>query len=326
MKYTRLGASTLKVSRIGLGTMNFGVTSDEAESHRILDAFTDRGGTFIDTANIYSRGNPQGPFHEQGHSEQFIGSWLARTGKREQVVLATKVMLDMGDGHAGLSRTAIRHQVEQSLRRLRTDRIDLYQAHGWDESVSIDETLAAFDELVTEGKIRYFGCSNFSENQIELAYESSARHRLRHFISYQNSFNLVLRNRLRNPMGNFFLDPGDASRYGIGLIAYKTLANGFLAGKFHKDAPIPPESRGSEAVIRNCYNDRCWKLLEAIGAIAHRHGVTVAQVTLAWYSMHAAISTALVGARTAAQISELVGAADLHITDDDFDLIDKLSR
>lgn len=323
MQVRNLGNSNLKTSFIGLGTMNFGASNDEKECHEILDYYTSNGGNFIDTANIYSLGNAAGSFHERGHSEQIIGSWLKKK-RRESVILATKVKADMGDGHSGLSRRSIFFQIDQSLKRLGTDYIDLYQTHGFDPNVPLGETLEAMDELQKSGKIRYYGCCNFDSSQIADSCLASKKSGISGFVSYQNAYNLIVKERLKNFKGRkYILSAAECQKYGIGLITYNALANGFLAGRFRKDVNGEPSSRGGDEVIRkNCYNNEGWKLLGILDELAGKYNTSVGAIVLSWYRNCDFISTVLVGPRTSSQIRDLLQSPDIALSREEFSQID----
>lgn len=324
-KLNQIGSSDLKVSPIGFGSMHFGVTVDLAQSLRLLDAYAEPPGAFVDTANIYSRNNPLGHFHERGQSEQFIGEWILKSGKRSQVILATKVLGDMGDGFAGLSKKSIAHQIDQSLKRLNTDYVDLYQLHGFDEEVPIEETLEALNAIVVSGKARFIGCCNMNYEQIKMYQKTAAKLGFKKFISYQNSYNLVISHRLRNQYGVFLLNEKEKSELDVSLISYRSLVNGFLAGKYKEGYSYKMESDGQKAVERNCFNKNGWSLLELLNEIAERKSATMMQVTLAAYRLDPRIGVSLVGFSKVEQIEEAFGSFEIDLSNEEIQAMDSAS-
>ncbi|NOZ00104.1 MAG: aldo/keto reductase, partial [Chloroflexi bacterium] len=273
MDYRNLGRTGLKVSALCLGTMQFGWTADEAAAFDVLSAAYEAGVNFIDTADVYSRwvdGNPGGV------AETIIGRWLKQAGiPREKIVLATKVRGQMGDGpnDEGLSRAHIMQAVDDSLRRLQTDYIDLYQTHWYDENTPIEETLRAMDDLVRAGKVRYVGCSNYPAWRLMEALWASDRFGLARYDSLQPHYNLVHR-------AEFEAELADVCRkYGVGVIPYSPLAGGFLTGKYREGTE--PQSARAEG-RREYYTARNWALLDAMDTIAAAHDATVTQIALAW--------------------------------------------
>ena len=236
MEYRNLGRTGLKVSVLCLGTMQFGWTADEAASFSVLDAFVDAGGNFIDTANIYSRWADNS---YAGKSEEIIGRWLKQRGRREDLVIATKVRGQMGPGpnDEGLSRKHIMRAVEDSLRRLQTDYIDLYQAHWYDSNTPLEETLRAFDDLIAQGKVRYIGASNYPAWLLTKALWVSDKHGYARYDSLQPHYNLVHRAEFERELMHLCQDQG------LGVIPYSPLAGGFLTGKYRRDQPVPPSER-----------------------------------------------------------------------------------
>ena len=307
------------VSKIGLGTMVFGWLCDEAECHSMLNMYINSGGNLIDTANIYSLGITDGSVHQCARSEQIIGSWLSRRDvDRDKVIIATKVGNDMAGDQPGLARTAIRYHVESSLKRLQTDYIDLYQAHCDDRNTGLDETLETFQELVGEGKIRYYGCSNYSPERIREAHTIAQSEGFHGYVSSQDSYNLIIRSHLDNGIHPVAHD------LGLGLIAYKPLAGGFLTGKYRQNAPIP-DSPSSGVIVKRCFNEQCWKIINCLDGFASKYNTTVVQVLLAWYGMHPRLTSVLVGARSLGQVSELLARTDFDLTADEYSELDQVS-
>jgi len=240
MEVRKLGRTGLGVSELALGTMQFGWTADEESAYSVMDAFVQAGGNLIDTADVYSswaEGNPGGV------SEEIIGRWMKARGNRQDVVIATKVRGQMWDGAngEGLSRVHIMRAVHDSLRRLGTDYIDLYQTHWYDENTPIHETMRVLDDLVRAGKVRYVGCSNYPAWRLAEALWSSEKHNLVSYVSLQPHYNLVNRAEFEREMADL------VKQYGIGVINYSPLAGGFLTGKYRREGPLPESLRAERA-------------------------------------------------------------------------------
>lgn len=319
MDYRNLGHTGLKVSELCLGSMQFGWTADEQTSFQILTQAYQAGVNFIDTADIYSswaEGNPGGV------SETLIGKWMQENRiPRERLVIATKVRGRMGEGPnaEGLSRLHIFTAVEASLRRLKTDYIDLYQTHWVDEQVPIEETLRALDDLVRQGKVRYLGCSNYPAWRLTEAIWTSKHYRLARYDSLQPHYNLAHRDE-------FERETADICRaYGVGVIPYSPLAGGFLSGKYHPNQP-EPESARLNGVRSRYYNARGWAILEAAEALAREKACTVSQIALAWLLTHPLITSPIVGPRTLPQLQDNLGAVGLRLTADEKKLLDDASE
>jgi aryl-alcohol dehydrogenase-like predicted oxidoreductase len=324
MEHRTLGRSGLVVSRLAFGAMTLGdaqgfmkgVTSPDAEARRILDRALDAGMDTVDTANVYS----------EGQSEEALGRWLE--GKRQRVVLATKCRfptrgtVDAAAPHDhGLSRKAILRACEDSLRRLRTDHIDLYQVHMQDRSVPIEETLSALDDLVRQGKVRYVGCSNYAGYRLVEALWVSERRGLERFASVQLQWSLLERGAERE------LLPA-ARAFGTGLLVWSPLARGFLSGKYRRGEAPPAGAR--LAAWRDSYrqfdNDRGWAVVEAVRAVAGRRGATAAQVSIAWLLAKPEATSVLVGARTEAQLEDNLRAAELRLSPEEVAELDRVSQ
>src|SRR5580693_7266379 len=238
MRMRKLGNSGIDVPAIMLGGNVFGWTVGENDSFRLLDAAFDAGLNFIDTADVYSRWIPG---HVGGESETILGKWFARSGKRDRVVIATKVGMDMGDGKQGLAPKYIAEAVEASLRRLQTDRIDLYQAHKDDEKTPLEETLAAFDRLIRQGKVRFIGASNYTGARLREAMETSKRNNIARYATLQPHYNLVERENYETDLAPV------VAEYGLGVIPYFSLAGGFLTGKYRGEADLQGKARAGIA-------------------------------------------------------------------------------
>lgn len=317
MKTTRLGRTGLEVSRLCLGTMQFGWTADRETSFAVMDAYYEAGGRFLDTADIYSRwvdGNPGGV------SEEIIGAWMAERGCRDDIVLATKVRGRMWDGPngEGLSRLHIQRAVEDSLRRLGTDCIDLYQTHFPDADTPIEETLRALDDLVRAGKVRYVGASNTRAWQLVEAEWTARTGGLARYDCLQPHYNLAHRRDFEPDLEAVCLQQG------IGVIPYSPLAGGFLTGKYRPDGPAPDSARAGR--IRERYQDeRGWALLEALDAVAEAQDASVAQVALAWLLARPAVTAPIVGANSPAQLQELLPAVELELSEAQVGALDEAS-
>lgn len=305
MEYRPLGLTDLNVSMICLGTMQFGWTADETTSLRVLSAAHDAGINFYDTADIYSRwsdGNPGGV------AERILGKWMKESGKpRDKIILATKVRGNMGGGpkDEGLSREHIMKSIDNSLRRLQTDYIDLYQVHWPDEDTSIDETLRAFDELVKEGKIRYIGASNFAAWQLMQALWVSDQNHLARFDSLQPHYNLVHRDEFERELSSV------CKTYKIGVIPYSPLAGGFLTGKYRRNL-VPHSARVGGA--KRYFNDRNWALLDQLDILAKGKNANIGQVALAWLMANPLVVSPIIGVNSVDQLMDNLGATGVHLT------------
>lgn len=314
MDYRMLGLTDLKVSAICLGTMQFGWTADEALSLRVLSASYEAGINFLDTADIYSRwadGNPGGV------SELILGKWLKESNiPRDKVILATKVRGNMGAGpeDEGLSRAHIMKSVENSLRRLQTEYIDLYQAHWPDEKTPIDETLHAFDELVKQGKVRYVGASNYAAWQLMQALWTSEREHLARFDALQPHYNLVHRAEFERELASV------CKVYRIGVIPYSPLAGGFLTGKYRRNL-VPNSSRAGG--VKRYFTDKNWALLDRMDALAKDKNANLTQVALAWLLADPHITSPIIGANSPEQLKDSLGAIQVRLTPAEKEMLDK---
>jgi aryl-alcohol dehydrogenase-like predicted oxidoreductase len=310
MEYRTLGGTGTIVSALCLGTMTFGNESAEDVAHAQLDRFLDAGGNFVDTADVYTR----------GASEEIIGRWFAaRPGVRDRVVLATKGRFPMGESpnDAGLTRTHLSRALDASLSRLRTDTIDLYQAHAWDPLTPIEETLGFFDDAVRAGKIRYAGVSNFLGWQLQKAALLSQFHGLAPIVTLQPQYNLLVR--------DIEFELVDVCRNeDIGILPWSPLAGGWLSGKYTRDTPPTgatrlgedPE-RGMEAYGPRNAAERTWQVVEAVREVAAVRGVSMAQVALAWVADRPSVTSVILGARTVEQLDDNLGAAGLHLDEEE---------
>ena len=315
MQLRSLGRTGLQIAPIVFGGNVFGWTADEKRSFELLDAFVDAGFNAIDTADVYSRWVPG---HEGGESETLIGRWLrANPARRQQVLLLTKVGSDMGDEHKGLGRLWIERAVEDSLRRLNTDVIDLYQSHRPDPETSYEETLATYDRLVKAGKIRAFGCSNFDARQLAEAQDSARINDLPGYQTLQPEYNLADRASYEGPLRDL------AIQQGLGVITYYSLASGFLTGKYRTQADLGQSPRGGG--VRKYLDARGLRILAALDQVAQRHDTQPAVVALAWLIGRPGVTAPIASATSVEQLESFSAAADLVLSDSDNQQLEQAS-
>jgi len=314
MNFRRLGQSDLQIAPIMLGGNVFGWNVDEATAFSILDAFIDAGFNAIDTANSYSRWVPG---HKGGESETIIGNWLKKSGKRDKVVIATKVGEDMGHGR-GLKRADILREAEASLRRLQTDRIDLYQTHFDDEKTPPEETLAAYAELIAVGKVRAIGASNITPARLKDSLVASQRLGIARYESLQPLYNLYDRKTFETDYAPI------CQQENIGVITYYSLAAGFLTGKYRSTADAAKSAvRGGR--VQQYLDDRGLRILKSLDAVAARHAATPAQVSLAWLMARPSVTAPIVSATSLKQLGEILKAPQLKLTREDIAALDTAS-
>jgi aryl-alcohol dehydrogenase-like predicted oxidoreductase len=313
MHTRELGRSGLRVPPLALGGNVFGWSIDEAASFEVLDAFVDAGLSLIDTADAYSA---WAPGNRGGESETIIGRWLKRSGRRDRVVLATKVGKWLP--RKGLAPANIAAAVEESLQRLQTDRIDLYQAHADDPSVPLADTLGAFARLIEQGKVRAIGASNYDATRLAQALATSAAHGLPRYETLQPEYNLVARKAYENELEPLVLEEQ------IGVIGYYSLASGFLTGKYRSEADLG-KSAVRAATVGKYLNGHGLRVLAALDDVAARHSATPAQVALAWLIARPGVSAPIASATTVAQVQELAGAVMLKLSADDVEQLDLAS-
>jgi aryl-alcohol dehydrogenase-like predicted oxidoreductase len=314
MRTRKLGNTPLDVPVITLGGNVFGWTLDESASFRILDAALDAGLNFIDTADLYSRWVPG---HTGGESEIIIGKWLRLNGKRERVILATKVGMDLGDGKAGLSAAYITRAVEDSLRRLQTDRIDLYQAHQDDAGTPLEATLEEFERLIQQGKVRYIGASNYTGARLREAMETAEREDLFSYHSLQPHYNLVEREPYESDLAPV------VAEYGLGVLPYFSLASGFLTGKYRTAEDLKGKARGGS--VGKYLNQPGLAVLATLDEVAAAHRSTPARVALAWLIARPGITSAIASATRTDHLADLTGAAELTLDDESIARLDSVS-
>jgi aryl-alcohol dehydrogenase-like predicted oxidoreductase len=316
MEYRKLGNSGLKVAPICLGTMQFGWTADEPTAFQVMDAYAAWGGNFIDTADIYSAWVPG---NSGGVSETFIGNWVKERSNRYRMVIATKVNGPLWEGPngVGLSRGHIMKAVEDSLHRLSTDYIDLYQTHWPHLDTPQEETLRAFDDLVKSGKVRYIGCSNEPAWRLCKALWISERANLHRFISLQPPYSLVRRADFEMENEALCLDQG------IGVIPYSPLQGGFLTGKYRRDTnPEGPRSKD----VQRYFNEMNFQLIDLLEALGKTHNATVTQMALAWLLQRPVITAPIIGANSVAQLNDILGCVEVKLTPEDVKAIDEASN
>jgi aryl-alcohol dehydrogenase-like predicted oxidoreductase len=318
MEYQSLGHSGLKVSQLCLGTMQFGWTADEVTSFTIMSAAFEAGINFIDTADVYSRwveGNPGGV------AESIIGKWIKQAQiPRDKLVLATKVRSRIGPGpnDEGLSRLHIIQAIEGSLKRLGVDYIDLYQAHAFDEKTPIDETLAALNDLIRQGKVRYIGCSNFPAWRLTEALWISRLNDLASFMSLQPHYNLAHRAEFEHELAEV------CRTYALGVIPYSPLAAGFFTDKYQR-GHSEPESARINGIRRRYFNDRGWAIHEAVEKMAAQKGKSISQVALAWLLSDPLVTSPIIGPRTLEQLQDNLGSIDFRLTPEEKSDLDRIS-
>ncbi len=319
MQTRQAGKTDLHLSSLGLGTMTMGWSSDKETSFAVMDAALEAGINFFDTADIYSvwaEGNPGGV------SEQFIGEWMKARGTRDKIVLASKCRGRMWDGSdgEGLSRTHIMRAAEDSLRRLQTETIDLYQTHWPDEDVAYEETLRALDDLVQQGKVRYIGCSNHSAAQLRQALQTSADHDLARYDTLQPHYSLVNRREFEAELMAL------CEAENIGVVPYSPLGGGFLTGKYKRDQSAPAGSRGAGNERMAKYSTEAgFAVIDTLTEIAHNHQATPAQTAIAWMLANPVISSAIIGATSLQQLADTIKGAEIELGAEEIAALNQVS-
>lgn len=318
MMRRKLGNTGLETPPLAFGGNVFGWTADEAMSFRLLDAFVDAGFNFIDTADVYSMWIPG---NQGGESETVIGNWLQKSGKRDQVIIATKVGVDMAvkemPGKVNLSKDYILREVDASLQRLKTDHIDLYQAHRDDEATPLEETLEAFDKLVEEGKVRAIGASNYSAGRLAQALRVSEENGLPRYETLQPCYNLYDRGDFEGELQDLCV------RENIGVITYFSLGCGFLTGKYRTQKDL--ENRPRAYRVKEMMDERGMRILDALDAVAEETGATQAQISLAWLMTRPGVIAPIASATTLEQLDDLIGAAQLQLSSEQVQRLDQAS-
>lgn len=314
MKRIPLGRTDLSIAPLVMGGNVFGWTIDEKQSFQILDKFTDLGFDTIDTANIYSRwasGN------KGGESETIIGKWMKARGKRNEITLITKVGGDMGQGRTDLSRKHILASVDDSLRRLQTDRIDLYLTHFDDETTPMEETLSAYETIINAGKVRWIGASNLSPARLDAAIKFSEANSLPRYEVFQPEYNLYDRDSYERKLADV------CQHHEMGVITYFALASGFLTGKYRSQYDQDKSVRGSK--MEKYLNKRGRAILEGLDQLADKYGVSQAAVALAWQMHHPIVSAPIASATRISHVETFREAAGLDLTKEDMVLLNNVS-
>src|ERR1041385_642245 len=315
MKKRNLGNSGLEVAPLAFGGNVFGWTVDETAAFPLLDAFVSAGFNFIDTADIYPRWVPG---NEGGESEAIIGNWLKRSGKRSEVIIATKVGIEMGPGRKGLSKDYILRSADDSLQRLQTDYIDLYQSHQDDPETPLEETLEAYAHLIKEGKVRAIGASNYSAARLAEALNVSKRLGLPRYESLQPLYNLYDRAVYEDELEPLCV------KENLGVINFYSLAAGFLTGKYRSEDDLSNSARGG--TVKKYLNERGFGIVEALDQVAAQYNSTPAQIALAWLIARPSITAPIASATSLEQLNDLVAATKLELDETAMELLDQASK
>lgn len=302
MQKRTLGRSNLEVAPLALGGNVFGWTIDEKKSFEILDAFTDAGFNLIDTANSYSR---WATGHTGGESETIIGNWIRNKGHRSKLVIATKVGSDMGQGKKDISKKHILKEAEDSLRRLKTDYIDLYQTHWDDNETPVEETLSAYQQLISEGKVKYIGASNLSPQRLLTSLKASEKMGLPRYETFQPEYNLYAREKFEKELEKICLD------HELGVINYYSLAAGFLTGKYRSASDSSKSARGESN--KKYLNERGFRILAALDKVSEKYSIPQASIAIAWLIARPSVAAPIVSATSLAQLEELVKATQINL-------------
>lgn len=314
-EHRSLGRTGIQVPTLTFGGNVFGWTVDQKTSFSLLDALVEKGLYFIDTADVYSR---WAPGNQGGESETIIGNWLKQSGKRDKIVLATKVGIEMGPDKKGLAPAYIRQAVEDSLRRLQADTIDLYQAHRDDQETPLQATLETFDALIKEGKVRAIGASNYSAERLSEALKISGEQGLARYETLQPEYNLYDREEYESGLEQV------AEEHGLGVINYYSLASGFLSGKYRTKEDASKSKRG-DGVVEKYLNKRGLQILAALDQVAEANSATPTQVALAWQIARPSITAPIVSVTSLSQLDELTKAASLTLSEEDIRALSEAS-
>ena len=315
MKKRKLGNSGLEVAPLAFGGNVFGWTANEQTSFQLLDAFVAAGFNLIDTADIYSR---FAPGNRGGESETIIGKWLKQGGRRDKVIIATKVGLEMGPDKKGLSKAYILGAAEDSLRRLQTDYIDLYQSHKDDPDIPLEETIEAYAQLMKEGKVRAIGASNYSAERLSEALAVSKAHGLPRYETLQPEYNLYDRAEYEEKLEAVCVENG------LGVITYFSLANGFLTGKYRSAVDLSKSPRG-ERMVKKYLNERGFRILDALDEAAKGVNATPAQIALAWLIARPSVTAPIASATSLDQLNDLISATKLELDEAAIELLNRAS-
>lgn len=316
MKTTKLGSTDIEVSRLCFGGNVFGWTTDESTSFALLDGFVGAGLNFIDTADVYSKWVPG---NQGGESETVLGNWFKRSGKRQQVILATKAGMEMAPDKKGLSKAYILRAVEDSLQRLQTDYIDLYQSHTDDATTPLEETLGAYAELIQQGKVRVTGASNYTADRLAEALKVSQEHDLPRYQCLQPLYNLYDRATYEAALEPLCL------KEHLSVIPYFSLASGFLTGKYRSQSDLSKSPRG-ERMIPKYMTDRGFRILAALDQVAKEHHSTPAKVSLAWLMARPSITAPIASATNLDQLNDLIDSTRLELNQESIKRLDQASE
>lgn len=311
MDRRKLGNSAIEIAPLVFGGNVFGWTVDESASFKLLDGLVDVGLNMVDTANVYSA---WAPGNKGGESESIIGQWLKKSGKRDKIIVATKVGMPMGDGTQGLAKDYIIKSAEASLRRLNTDHIDLYYAHKDDPSVPLEETLSAFEQLIKDGKVGAIASSNYAPSRLEEALDIARANHLPRFIAHQPEYNLFDRSGYEGGLEQTCVNNE------LGVVTYFSLASGFLTGKYRTQEDLNSSKRGADH-LQKYMTERGLRILSALDIVAKQHNVKPAAVALAWIIHHPSVTAPIASATTMTQLQELAIAAELKLSDEEVQLL-----
>jgi aryl-alcohol dehydrogenase-like predicted oxidoreductase len=314
MNKRKLGKTGLEISPLVFGGNIFGWTVDQATSFKLLDAFVAAGFNSVDTADVYSTWVPG---HAGGESEIILGEWMKRSGNRSKVIVATKVGMDMGDGKKGLSTSYILRSAEDSLRRLQTDYIDLYQSHIDDPDTPLEETLGAYAELLKQGKVRAIGASNHKAERLTAALETSRKFGLPAYQTLQPNYSLIEREEYES-----HLEPV-CKKEGLGVISYFPLAGGFLSGKYRSEKDVAGKARARN--VTKHLNERGFRILGALDQVAKKYNATPARISLAWLLARPSITAPIVSATNLEQLNDLIASVELSLDRDSLEFLNKAS-
>ena len=314
MEKRELGSSGIKVLPFCFGGNVFGWTIDEQTSFNILNAFVGEGMDFIDTADVYSAWAHNGT---GGQSETIIGNWLKKSGKRNNLIIATKVGKPMGNGKKGLSAKYIAQGAEDSLKRLQTDYIDLYQSHDDDQETPFEETFAAYEKLIKEGKVRAIGASNYTADRLKEAFKVSADKALPNYQTLQPEYNLYEREGYEKGLEQVCIENN------LGVITYFSLASGFLTGKYRGEADLDKSKRGGG--IKKYLNDRGMSILKGLDEVAKEYNSTPAAVSLAWLIARPSVTAPIASATSIEQLHQTLKAVQLNLSKEAIELLNKAS-
>jgi aryl-alcohol dehydrogenase-like predicted oxidoreductase len=314
MKKRQLGRSDLQVAPLAFGGNVFGWTIDEPTSFQLLDNFIAAGFNLVDTADVYSRWVPG---NKGGESETIIGNWMRQRGNRDKVIVATKVGADMGQGKKDLSKKYILKAVEDSLQRLQTDYIDLYQTHWDDDTTPVEETLEVYAQLVKEGKVRWIGASNLTPARLTASLEASAKNGYPRYESFQPGYNLYDREGFEKELEPICLE------HQVGVISYFSLASGFLSGKYRSESDLSKSVRGGG--VKKYLDERGLRILSALDTVAAQYKTTPASVAIAWLIARPSITAPIASATNPEQLADLIRAAELSLDAPAIELLDKAS-